>query len=100
MYEADCINSEQYERYSKKLEDKKKRAGEVDTKTKSEKVIQILNKYINDLKSEISEEKQQIDDEAKRQERLKEAQAKGLSYTEWIESEQKYEEEMLRNVKE
>ena len=100
MYEADCINSEQYERYSKKLEDKKKRAGEVDTKTKSEKVIQILNKYINDLKSEISEEKQQIDDEAKRQERLREAQAKGLSYTEWIESEQKYEEEMLRNVKE
>lgn len=99
MYEADCINSEQYERYSKKLEDKKKRAGEVDTKTKSEKVIQILDNYIKDLKIEITEEKQQIDNDVKRQERLEEAQAKGLSYAEWIESEQKRENEIL-NIKE
>lgn len=74
-------------------------AGEVDTKTKSEKVIQILDNYIKNLKIEITEEKQQIDNDVKRQERLEEAQAKGLSYAEWIESEQKRENEIL-NIKE
>nr|DAR54792.1 MAG TPA: hypothetical protein [Caudoviricetes sp.] len=56
LFEADVINGNQYDNYRDKLEEKRKRAGEINNKTTSELSVQILNNIIKNLKDEIKEE--------------------------------------------
>lgn len=53
-YEAGYINSRQYDKYRDKLEAKKNAAGEVDNKTKSEIIVQILSAMSRNLSAEIA----------------------------------------------
>lgn len=53
-YEAGYINSRQYDKYRDKLEAKKNAAGEVDNKTKSEIIVQILSTMSRNLSAEIA----------------------------------------------
>ena len=53
-YEAGYINSRQYDKYRDKLEEKKKAAGEVDNKTKSEMIVKILSAMSRNLSAEIA----------------------------------------------
>lgn len=52
-YEAGYINSRQYDKYRDKMEAKKKAAGEVDNKTKSEMIVKILSAMRRNLSAEI-----------------------------------------------
>lgn len=55
LYVADLISCNQADRYSEKLEKKKKQCGEVNGKTKCETVCQIITNFISQLDCEINE---------------------------------------------
>lgn len=70
------------------LNKKKAMAEEIDTLTESERVCKILDNTINNLELEIQDIKVRLDQEQKKQERWKIAQAQGCTYSEFLELEE------------
>lgn len=66
-YESGYINSRQYDRYRDKLEAKKKAAGEVGNKTKSEMIVKILSVMSSNLSAEIATIKEEEAEKAERE---------------------------------
>lgn len=87
-YEGGYITEEQYDRYAARLEEKQTKAGQDgEYTTQSEHVFNILNNTVLDYTTEIADIKRREDQEQKRMERCKEAQARGMSYQEWLDLE-------------
>ena len=87
-YASDYITCEQSDNYIEKLNQKKARAGQTDMLTRSERVCRILDSAVNNLDLEIRDIKIREEQEQKKQERFKIAQAQGCSYQEFLELEE------------
>ena len=87
-YAGDYITSAQCDKYIASLDRKKERAGQIGNYTKSERVCKILENTLYDYNLEIFEIKKKIEDEEKKNERLRIAQEQGMSYQQWLDLEE------------
>lgn len=99
--EADYISATQANKYIEKLEARQKKAGQEGALTKSECVCKMLENTIANYRMEIKDIEYKVEQELKRQERWKIAQAQGCSYSEWMDLEEisKQSEEYEQRVK-
>lgn len=86
--EADYISAAQANHYIEMLEKKQTAAGQVDSKTLSERVVEMLEGTLDSYRYEICDIKYKADQEEKKQERWKIAQAQGCTYAEWLNQEE------------
>lgn len=87
-YAGDCITSTQADRYEEKLAEKRKKAGENNSQTKSEKVLEVLKTVIVNLEYEKGALIHQSEEKKARDERWERAKAQGMSYSQWLELEE------------
>ena len=87
-YQCDYITSSQCDKFIEKLEEKQKKAGQEGGKTPSENVLKMLNNTIDSYYNELADLRHREEQERKKQERWKIAQAQGCSYAEWLEQEE------------
>lgn len=86
--EADVITAKQADKYIEKLEAKKKKEGENDGVTASERICTILRNLRNNIHLEIEDIKHREKEKQKKEERWKVAQAQGCTYTQFLELEE------------
>ena len=86
--EADYLTAAQANHYIDMLEKKQAAAGQVDSKTLNERVVEMLEGTLNNYRYEIQDIKYKAEQEEKKQERWKIAQAQGCTYAEWLNQEE------------
>lgn len=67
---------------------KRKKAGEIDLKTSSEKIVEVLKNMIGDLEYEKAILIHQSEEKKAREERWERAKEQGMSYSQWLELEE------------
>ncbi len=83
-YECDYFDSDTCDKYIRKLEQKKAKAGEQNGLTKSEMVANVLSNQLEKIQLEIGDIKLKEKKKAQFQERWEIAQKQGLSYEEFL----------------
>lgn len=87
-YANDYISSTQCDKYIERLDAKKKKAGEKDSRTESEIIVNILNNICNNIYLEIKDIKIKEEQEKKKQERWEIAKQQGMSYKQFLDLEE------------